>query len=76
MAIWHIFPRFGTFLPFLVCCTTKNLATLISAMWHWRPPVHLGWFAELVGGRGPAVVRLEEVVDDLQVRESIFVLGL
>jgi hypothetical protein len=28
MAIWYIFPNFGTFLPVLVCCTTKNLATL------------------------------------------------
>jgi hypothetical protein len=27
-AIWYIFPCFGTFLPVLVCCTKKNLATL------------------------------------------------
>jgi hypothetical protein len=31
MAIWYIFPRFGTFLPVLVCCTKKNLATLLQA---------------------------------------------
>jgi hypothetical protein len=28
MAIWHIFPRFGTFLSVLECSTKKNLATL------------------------------------------------
>jgi hypothetical protein len=25
------FPRFGTFLPVLVCCTNKNLATLLDS---------------------------------------------
>jgi hypothetical protein len=29
MAVWNISPRFGTFLPVLVCCVKKNLATLI-----------------------------------------------
>jgi hypothetical protein len=28
VAIWYIFPGFGTFLPVLVCCTKNNLATL------------------------------------------------
>jgi hypothetical protein len=28
MAIWDILWSFGTFFPFLVCCTEKNLATL------------------------------------------------
>jgi hypothetical protein len=31
MAIWYIFHRFGTFLPVLVCCTKKNLATLLQS---------------------------------------------
>jgi hypothetical protein len=31
MAIWYILWSFGTFLPVLVCCTTKKLATLA---WH------------------------------------------
>jgi hypothetical protein len=47
-AIWHtlwpfgyIFPRFGTFLPVLVCCTKKNLATLpgtdVMILKYFRP---------------------------------------
>jgi hypothetical protein len=29
MAIWYILWSFGIFLPILVCCTKKNLATLV-----------------------------------------------
>jgi hypothetical protein len=28
-ATWHILWLLGTFLPVLVCCTKKNLATLV-----------------------------------------------
>jgi hypothetical protein len=31
MAIWYILPRFGTFLPVLVCCIKKNLATPVTS---------------------------------------------
>jgi hypothetical protein len=30
MAIWYILSRFGTFLPVLVCCNKKYLATLAN----------------------------------------------
>jgi hypothetical protein len=43
--IWHVlwpfgkfFPRFGTFLPVLVCCTKNNLATLTCTVFR------LCWF--------------------------------
>jgi hypothetical protein len=31
-AIWYMFLLFGTFLPVLVCCDKKNLATLLGVM--------------------------------------------
>jgi hypothetical protein len=30
MAIWYILWSFGIFFPVLVCCTKKNLATLVA----------------------------------------------
>jgi hypothetical protein len=30
VAIWYIIWLFGIFLPVLVCCTKKNLATLVE----------------------------------------------
>jgi hypothetical protein len=30
MTIWYILGNFGIFSPFLVCCTKKNLATLLK----------------------------------------------
>jgi hypothetical protein len=30
MAFWHILWPFGIFFPVLVCCTEKNLATLMK----------------------------------------------
>jgi hypothetical protein len=34
LAVWYISPRFGTFLPVLVCCAKKNLATLVYKRLH------------------------------------------
>jgi hypothetical protein len=32
MDIWHILWAFGIIIPVLVCCTKKNLATLIETI--------------------------------------------
>jgi hypothetical protein len=39
MATWYIFPRFGTFFPVLVCCTEKNLATLMQSLFQKLQPL-------------------------------------
>jgi hypothetical protein len=53
MAIWYIFPSFGTFLPVLVCCTDKNLATLPGAV------TYLNGFSSLTEKFRPGYKRRE-----------------
>jgi hypothetical protein len=48
MAIWYILPQFGTFLPVLVCCIKKNLATLFNRRRSLSPMRILGWLHKCI----------------------------